>query len=131
MSLPGSTQRQKNIRALFAQPPASTVACAHLGPQHPCCRQATARGYDSEVAEAGLPASQPKSSKRRWPTLGAKVRIVAKTAERGTTSRALAVQTRTLELYRQLDLADAVVRGESLVGGEPGRACRSRRSART
>ena len=45
-----------------------------------------------------------------WLTrLGAKVRIVDKTAEPGTTSRALAVQARTLELYRQLDLTDAVV----------------------
>jgi len=40
---------------------------------------------------------------------GASVRIVDKTAEPGTTSRALAVQARTLELYRQLDLADAVI----------------------
>src|SRR5271156_3032149 len=40
---------------------------------------------------------------------GVEVRIVDKTAEPGTTSRALAVQARTLELYRQLDLADAVV----------------------
>ena len=45
-----------------------------------------------------------------WLTkLGVKVRIVDKTAEPGTTSRALAVQARTLELYRQLDLAEAVV----------------------
>jgi 2-polyprenyl-6-methoxyphenol hydroxylase-like FAD-dependent oxidoreductase len=45
-----------------------------------------------------------------WLTkLGVKVRIVDKTAEPGTTSRALAVQARTLELYRQLGLADAVV----------------------
>lgn len=45
-----------------------------------------------------------------WLTkLGIKVRIIDKTAEPGTTSRALAVQARTLELYRQLDLADAVV----------------------
>jgi 2-polyprenyl-6-methoxyphenol hydroxylase-like FAD-dependent oxidoreductase len=45
-----------------------------------------------------------------WLTkLGAKVRIIDKTAEPGTTSRALAVQARTLELYRQLDLADAIV----------------------
>jgi 2-polyprenyl-6-methoxyphenol hydroxylase-like FAD-dependent oxidoreductase len=36
------------------------------------------------------------------------VRIIDKTAEPGTTSRALAVQARTLELYRQLDLADEV-----------------------
>src|SRR5207237_7441566 len=34
---------------------------------------------------------------------------VDKTAEPGTTSRALAVHARTLELYRQLDLADVVV----------------------
>src|SRR6516225_882848 len=45
-----------------------------------------------------------------WLTrLGVRVRIVDKTAEPGTTSRALAVQARTLELYRQLDLASAVV----------------------
>ena len=41
--------------------------------------------------------------------LGVRVRIVDKTSEPGTTSRALAVQARTLELYRQVDLADAVV----------------------
>jgi 2-polyprenyl-6-methoxyphenol hydroxylase-like FAD-dependent oxidoreductase len=45
-----------------------------------------------------------------WLTkLGARVRIIDKTGEPGTTSRALAVQARTLELYRQLDLTDAVV----------------------
>ncbi len=41
--------------------------------------------------------------------MGARVRIVDKTAEPGTTSRALAVQARTLELYRQVGFADAVV----------------------
>src|ERR1700751_4459920 len=62
-----------------------------------------------------------------WLTnLGVKVRIVDKTAEPGTTSRALAVHARTLELYRQLDLADLVVaRGHKVpavrlwVKGEP------------
>src|SRR5471030_392747 len=45
-----------------------------------------------------------------WLTkLGVTVRIVDKTAEAGTTSRALAVQARTLELYRQLDLTEAVL----------------------
>src|SRR3979411_728194 len=45
-----------------------------------------------------------------WLTkLGVRIRIVDKTAEPGTTSRALAVQARTLELYRQLDLAETVV----------------------
>src|SRR5437660_3228498 len=45
-----------------------------------------------------------------WLTrLGIRVRIVDQTAEAGTTSRALAVQARTLELYSQLGLADAVV----------------------
>jgi 2-polyprenyl-6-methoxyphenol hydroxylase-like FAD-dependent oxidoreductase len=61
-----------------------------------------------------------------WLTkLGVKIRIVDKTAEPGTTSRALAVQARTLELYRQLDLAEAVVAkghrvlaGNFWVGGE-------------
>jgi 2-polyprenyl-6-methoxyphenol hydroxylase-like FAD-dependent oxidoreductase len=40
---------------------------------------------------------------------GVRVRIVDKTAEPGTTSRALAVQARTLEFYRQLGLAATVV----------------------
>jgi 2-polyprenyl-6-methoxyphenol hydroxylase-like FAD-dependent oxidoreductase len=45
-----------------------------------------------------------------WLTrLGVRVRIVDKVAEPGTTSRALAVQARTLELYRQVGLADPVV----------------------
>ncbi|MDT9646367.1 FAD-dependent oxidoreductase, partial [Pseudomonas sp. JV245A] len=40
---------------------------------------------------------------------GVKVRIIDKTPGPGTTSRALAVQARTLELYRQLDLTRAIV----------------------
>ncbi|HWF84562.1 MAG TPA: FAD-dependent monooxygenase [Vicinamibacterales bacterium] len=45
-----------------------------------------------------------------WLTLlGVRVRIVDRTAEPGTTSRAMAVQARTLELYRAVGLADAVV----------------------
>ena len=41
--------------------------------------------------------------------LGVRVRIIDKTAEPGTTSRAVAVQARTLELYREVDLSGAVV----------------------
>jgi 2-polyprenyl-6-methoxyphenol hydroxylase-like FAD-dependent oxidoreductase len=41
--------------------------------------------------------------------LGVRVRIVDPTAEPGTTSRALVVQARTLEFYRQVGLADAVI----------------------
>jgi 2-polyprenyl-6-methoxyphenol hydroxylase-like FAD-dependent oxidoreductase len=45
-----------------------------------------------------------------WLTrMGVRVRIIDKTSEPGTTSRALAVQARTLELYGQIGLADAVV----------------------
>src|SRR5712691_5375356 len=52
-----------------------------------------------------------------WLTrLGVRVRIVDKTAEPGTTSRAVAVQARTLELYRQIGLADAVVDGGRKAG---------------
>jgi 2-polyprenyl-6-methoxyphenol hydroxylase-like FAD-dependent oxidoreductase len=40
---------------------------------------------------------------------GVAVRIIDKASEAGTTSRALAVQARTLEFYQQLDLARAVV----------------------
>jgi 2-polyprenyl-6-methoxyphenol hydroxylase-like FAD-dependent oxidoreductase len=62
-----------------------------------------------------------------WLTkLGVKVRLVDKDETSGTTSRALAVQARTLELYRQLDLAQAVIdRGHKVptvnlwVGGAP------------
>jgi 2-polyprenyl-6-methoxyphenol hydroxylase-like FAD-dependent oxidoreductase len=47
-----------------------------------------------------------------WLTrLGIKVRIIDKTAEAGTTSRALAVQARTLEFYHQVGLDAAVVAG--------------------
>jgi 2-polyprenyl-6-methoxyphenol hydroxylase-like FAD-dependent oxidoreductase len=41
--------------------------------------------------------------------LGVRVRVVDKNAEAGTTSRALAVQARTLEFYRQIGIADLVV----------------------
>src|SRR4051794_15243162 len=53
-----------------------------------------------------------------WLTkLGVRVRIIDKAAGPGTTSRALAVHARTLELYRQLDLADPVVaKGYSVPG---------------
>jgi 2-polyprenyl-6-methoxyphenol hydroxylase-like FAD-dependent oxidoreductase len=45
-----------------------------------------------------------------WLTrVGVRVRLVDKSAEAGTTSRALAVQARTLEFYRQVGIADAVV----------------------
>src|SRR3954453_14760140 len=43
------------------------------------------------------------------PRFGVRVHIIDKTAEPGTTSRALAVQARTLELYGQIGLADALV----------------------
>ncbi len=41
--------------------------------------------------------------------LGVRLRLVDKTAEPGTTSRALVVHARTLEFYRQVGLAEAVV----------------------
>ncbi len=52
-----------------------------------------------------------------WLTrLGVRVRIIDKTAEPGTTSRALAVQARTLELYSQMGLSRAVVeRGRKMI----------------
>jgi 2-polyprenyl-6-methoxyphenol hydroxylase-like FAD-dependent oxidoreductase len=47
-----------------------------------------------------------------WLTkLGVKVRIIDKAAEAGTTSRALAVQARTLEFYHQVGIDDAVIAG--------------------
>ncbi len=52
-----------------------------------------------------------------WLTrLGVRARVVDRAAETETTSRAVAVQGRTLELYRQIGLADAVVeRGRKAV----------------
>src|SRR5215212_840162 len=53
-----------------------------------------------------------------WLTrLGVRVRIIDTSAAPGTTSRAVAVQARTLELYRQIDLADAVVAAGVKVAG--------------
>jgi 2-polyprenyl-6-methoxyphenol hydroxylase-like FAD-dependent oxidoreductase len=49
--------------------------------------------------------------------LGVGVRIVEKEAEPGTTSRALAVQARTLEFYRQLGIADQLVSRALPFGG--------------
>jgi 2-polyprenyl-6-methoxyphenol hydroxylase-like FAD-dependent oxidoreductase len=53
-----------------------------------------------------------------WLTrLGVAVRIIDKTAEPGTTSRALAVQVRTLEFYRQVGIADALVESGVKIAG--------------
>lgn len=53
-----------------------------------------------------------------WLTrLDVRVRIVDKSAEPGTTSRALAVQARTLEFYRQLGIADALIEDGVRVAG--------------
>ena len=54
-----------------------------------------------------------------WLTLfGVRVRIIDKTLEAGTTSRALAVQARTLEFYSQIGIAETVVeRGRKVLGG--------------
>ena len=52
-----------------------------------------------------------------WLTrLGVSVRLIDSAAESGTTSRALAVQARTLEFYRQIGLADEVVEHGVRVG---------------
>jgi 2-polyprenyl-6-methoxyphenol hydroxylase-like FAD-dependent oxidoreductase len=53
-----------------------------------------------------------------WLTrLGIVVRIIDKTAEPGTTSRALAVSARTLELYQQLGMAAPLIEGGVKVPG--------------
>jgi 2-polyprenyl-6-methoxyphenol hydroxylase-like FAD-dependent oxidoreductase len=49
---------------------------------------------------------------------GVAVRIIDKATEAGTTSRALGVQARTLELYRQMGIADEVLKeGVEVAGG--------------
>ncbi len=53
-----------------------------------------------------------------WLTrFGVAVRIIDKTAEPGTTSRALAVQARTLELYQQFGMAGPLIDGGVKVPG--------------
>ena len=70
--------------------------------------QTTTRSQDPDVLIAG--AGPTGLVLALWLTrLGVRVRIVDKTSEPGTTSRALAVQARTLELYDQIELAQAVV----------------------
>ena len=65
-----------------------------------------------------------------WLThLGVRVRIVDKVAEPGTTSRAIGVQARTLELYRQIGLAEDIV-ALGLKFGAANLWVRSRRVAR-
>jgi 2-polyprenyl-6-methoxyphenol hydroxylase-like FAD-dependent oxidoreductase len=52
-----------------------------------------------------------------WLTkFGVKVRLIDKAAQPGTTSRALAVQARTLELYRQLNLTDEILTRAHQIG---------------
>src|SRR5437879_11287748 len=61
--------------------------------------------------------------------LGIRIRIIYKTAEPGTTSLALALQARTLELYRQLGIARDVV-DAGLVFSAANLWARGRRDAR-
>ena len=73
------------------------------------------QGRDTEVLIVG--AGPTGLVLALWLThLGVRLRIIDKTSEPGTTSRALAVQARTLEFYRQIGLADVVVeRGRRIV----------------
>ena len=67
---------------------------------------ATDRGTDVLIIGAG-PTGLALAL---WLThLGVRVRIFDRTAQPGITSRAIAVQARTLELYRQVDLAEPIV----------------------
>src|SRR6059058_5600034 len=62
---------------------------------------------------------------------GVRVRIIDKTPEPGTTSRAIGVQARTLELYRQIGLADDVVaRGRRATTSSARPICRYSSSVR-
>lgn len=61
--------------------------------------------------------------------LGVRLRIVDKVAEPGTTSRAIGVQARTLEFYRQIGLADEVI-ARGLKFGAANLWVKSRRVAR-
>lgn len=68
----------------------------------------TSPNYDIDVLIAG--AGPTGLVLGLWlARLGIRVRFIDKTAEPGTTSRALGVQARTLEFYAQLGIADSVV----------------------
>ena len=79
--------------------------------EHPQERKATRRiGIRATRAGADRWRAQTGLVMALWLTrLGVPVRIIDKTTEPGTTSRAVAVQARTLEFYRQIGLADAVI----------------------
>jgi 2-polyprenyl-6-methoxyphenol hydroxylase-like FAD-dependent oxidoreductase len=61
--------------------------------------------------------------------LGVRVRIVDKAAEPGTTSRALVLHARTLELYRQIGIAEGIV-GQALEFAAINLWVRGRKAAR-
>src|SRR4029077_2878883 len=94
-------------RDLCASAPGCGLA-AQSGTRHPLRRGQTMTSASVSVLIIG--AGPTGLVLALWLTkLGVAVRIIDKTAAAGTTSRALAVQARTLELYRQLDLAGAIV----------------------
>src|SRR3954452_12634022 len=67
-----------------------------------------ARNHDTDVLVVG--AGPTGLVLTLWLVrMGARVRIVDKLAEAGTTSRALAVQARTIEFYQQMGIAEPVV----------------------
>ena len=83
----------------------------------------TADGNRSEGSRADVPvlivgAGPTGLVLALWLTkLGVSVRIIDKTAEPGTTSRAVGVHARTLEFYQQVGLAAAMVEGGVEVPG--------------
>jgi 2-polyprenyl-6-methoxyphenol hydroxylase-like FAD-dependent oxidoreductase len=100
-------------------------------------RSAAEGGFRASATASGFPR-RGRLIRVRWPTplvlivgagptglvlglwlttLGVRVRIIDKTAEPGTTSRALAVQVRTLEFYRQVGIADAFIAGGVKIPG--------------
>src|SRR4030081_3362561 len=88
----------------------------------PCSKDVASFGRNGYI---GLMSDEPVLIAGAGPTglvlaiwltkLGVKVRIIDKTSEPGTTSRALAVQARTLEFYHQVGLDSAVIAGGTKV----------------
>ena len=80
-------------------------------PRKPAAKKAAARPASNGAAQVLVVGAGPTGLVLAlWLThLGVRVRILDKLMQSGTTSRALAVQGRTLELYRQIGLADAVL----------------------
>jgi 2-polyprenyl-6-methoxyphenol hydroxylase-like FAD-dependent oxidoreductase len=98
---------------MLQQPPHARWSRRHALEYQSAREHETSVGYSSSMTDVPVliaGAGPTGLVLALWLTRsGVKVRLIDKVAEPGTTSRALAVQARTLEFYRQLGFAQEVV----------------------